>query len=126
MSSLPKEVLDNWLNFVNSGDLDGVTRLYDPSALLIPTFSTISPNTPEEIREYFIKVSQRPQLLVTLHEASLVIQDLGNGVFSLGGNYRWDYTEDEEPVSVEARFTYTVDLNRSTPILHHHSSQVPG
>ena len=31
----------------------------------------------------------------------------------------------DEVVTVEARFTYVLDLSLTSPILHHHSSQLP-
>ena len=35
----PEEVLKAWMQAVNNGDLEGLTALYDESAVLIPTFS---------------------------------------------------------------------------------------
>ena len=121
----PLDVLNTWMDGINTANADKLCSLYDETAFLIPTFSNRLLNTPEKIREYFEKVGQKEQLGITLHENTLNIQALGNQLFSLGGLYKWEFAIDGELLAFEARFTYVFDLSKESPILHHHSSQIP-
>lgn len=119
------KVLEEWMDGINTRDVEKLANLYDKEAFLIPTFSNRLLNTPQKIREYFEKVGQKEQLSIELHEKTLNIQDLGNDVFTLGGLYKWQFAIDDELLAFEARFTYVFDLKKESPILHHHSSQIP-
>lgn len=119
------KVLEEWMDGINTADVEKLANLYDKEAFLIPTFSNRLLNTPEKIREYFEKVGQKEQLSIELHEKTLNIQELGNDVFTLGGLYKWQFAIDGELLAFEARFTYVFDLKKESPILHHHSSQIP-
>lgn len=55
----PEEVLKAWMQAVNSNDLEGLTALYDESAVLIPTFSNRLLGTSAMIREYFVRLAGR-------------------------------------------------------------------
>lgn len=121
----PSDVLKEWMQAVNDRDIDRLLALYDDKAVLIPTFSNRLLSNPEKIREYFIKLCDREDLSIALHEKTLVVQPLSNSIYALCGIYCWRFVIDEELLSFEARFSYTVDLALSSPILHHHSSQVP-
>lgn len=121
----PREVLEQWIQAVNGGDVETLLGLYDEGAILIPTFSNRTHNTPAKLREYFERLGSREELSVTLHAKTFVIQDLGNDVFVLSGLYNWRFAVDGELLNFEARFSYAMDLSRSAPILHHHSSQIP-
>jgi hypothetical protein len=121
----PKEILDQWMKTVNDGDVESLLSLYDNEAVLIPTFSNRLLNTPEKLRDYFEKLGTREELSIALHEKTLIIQELGNQVYSLSGIYNWRFAVDGELLNFEARFSYVIDLSRPNPILHHHSSQIP-
>jgi hypothetical protein len=121
----PKEILDQWMKTVNDGDVESLLSLYDNEAVLIPTFSNRLLNTPEKLRDYFEKLGCREELSIALHEKTLITQELQNQIFSLSGIYNWRFAVDGELLNFEARFSYIIDLSRSTPILHHHSSQIP-
>lgn len=121
----PRDVLDRWMQAVNRGDVDALLGLYDPQAILIPTFSNRLLNTPEKLREYFEKLGAREDLSIALHEKTLLVQELPGRLFTLGGIYNWRFLVDGELLNFEARFSYVVDLARPQPILHHHSSQIP-
>ncbi len=120
-----RQVLQQWLDGINSGDVDGVTSLYKEDAVLLPTFSSRRLTRPAERRAYFERVSSKLKLSVELHQRTLVMQQFSDSIHGLSGIYLWRFEEDEEMLSFEARFTYTVDLSRPDPILHHHSSQIP-
>ncbi len=121
----PEDILREWLHAVNTGDLENLLELYDKSAVLIPTFSNRLLKTPEDIREYFVKLSNRDKLSVELHEKTLIVQKITDHIFSLCGIYCWHFSMDGELFSFEARFSYVVNVMLASPIIQHHSSQIP-
>jgi len=121
----PKQVLQAWLSGVNSGNLHDVLSLYSADAVLLPTFSDKCLVNPKDFKAYFERLASHKNLDVQLHEKTLVIQDFSPKLYSMSGIYAWRFEVDGENLNFEARFTLTVDLNRSRPIVHHHSSQVP-
>ncbi len=125
MQQSPREILDKWMKAVNGANVKGLLDLYDTQAVLIPTFSNRVLNTPEKLRDYFERLGSRPELSIALHEKTLIIQELQNQFYALGGIYNWRFAVDDELLNFEARFSYVVDLSKPSPILHHHSSQIP-
>ena len=121
----PRNFLDKWIQLVNNGDIESLLNLYDNEAILIPTFSNGILNTPEKLRGYFEELGSREELSVSVNEKYLVVQELQNQIFALGGIYDWCFNVEGEVQNFEARFSYLIDLSKSSPILHHHSSQVP-
>lgn len=120
-----QQVLRTWMDAVNNGDLEGLLALYDDSAVLIPTFSNRLLSKPEAIREYFIRLCNREDLSIALHEKTLDVQRIAGDIEAMMGIYCWRFAVDDELLSFEARFSYLLDLSRPKPILHHHSSQIP-
>ena len=121
----PRNFLDEWIQLVNNGDIESLLNLYDNEAILTPTFSNGILNTPEKLRGYFEELGSREELSVSVNEKYLVVQELQNQIFALGGIYDWRFNVEGEVQNFEARFSYLVDLSKPSPILHHHSSQVP-
>ncbi len=121
----PRNFLDEWIQLVNNGDIESLLNLYDNEAILIPTFSNGILNTPEKLRGYFEELGSREELSVSVNEKYLVVQELQNQIFALGGIYDWRFNVEGDVQNFEARFSYLIDLSKSSPILHHHSSQVP-
>lgn len=122
----PENILKTWMKCVNAGDVETLLNLYDKSAVLIPTFSNRLLNTPEKLRDYFEKLGSREELSIALHKKTLSIQEIKDQmVYSMSGIYNWRFEIDDELLNFEARFTYTIDLSKPSPILHHHSSQIP-
>lgn len=121
----PQDVLEKWMQAVNNGDVESLLGLYDSKAVLIPTFSNRLLNAPDKLREYFEKLGSREELSIALHEKTLIVQELKNPIFSLSGIYNWRFIVDGELLNFEARFSYVIDLSKPSPILHHHSSQIP-
>ena len=120
-----KLVLTRWFDAVNAGDLATVISMYGDDAVLLPTFSNKCLQDAAGRRGYFEKLTEQKELNVSLHEPTLVIQRFSTMVYSLSGIYCWQFMQEEEMLHFEARFTFTVDLEREKPVLHHHSSQVP-
>jgi hypothetical protein len=125
MYTCPEDVIKHWINAVNDGNVDGLCSLYTENAVLIPTFSSRILRTPDAIREYFTKLATRDELSLALHDKTLAIQTVHDGIFIISGIYCWRFAIDGEMLSFEARFNYMIDLNLERPILQHHSSQIP-
>ena len=125
MIKKPKDILEQWMKAVNDGNVENLLSLYDNEAVLIPTFSNRLLNTPEKLKDYFEKLGNREDLSIALHEKTLIIQELGNQIYSLSGIYNWRFAVDGELLNFEARFSYLIDISKANPIFHHHSSQIP-
>ncbi len=121
----PKEFIEKWMQAVNNGNVENLLALYDTNAVLIPTFSNKLLNTPDKLRGYFEKLASRDELSIRLHDKTLNVQPVQNDIFVLGGIYNWRFLVDGQLLNFEARFSYIIDLDRPSPILHHHSSQIP-
>lgn len=121
----PKDILMEWMDAVNHGDIETLLSLYDENAVLIPTFSNKLPNTPDKLREYFEKLGSRDGLSIALHEKTLHVQSIKDEVYAMSGIYNWRFDVEGEMLNFEARFSYVLDISKPKPILHHHSSQVP-
>jgi len=120
-----RAVLGAWIKGVNSGEIESVIGLYHNDAVLLPTFSNRTMASPEAIKDYFAQLGAREGLVVELHESTLRRQRYADHIEGVMGIYRWRFEVEQEALSFEARFTYFIDLSSATPILHHHSSQVP-
>ncbi len=125
MFDSPEDLLKLWIKEVNAHNLSGVIRLYDAHAILLPTFSNKFLNTVNGITDYFEKLSTHKDLEVKVHDNTLLIQSLAATIFSISGIYCWRFEVDGELLNFEARFTFLVDISHPSPIVHHHSSQVP-
>ncbi len=121
----PEELLKRWMGCVNGGDIDSLVALYREDAVLIPTFSNRILKGHDALRGYFERLSGREDLSIALHEKTLVLQSLGGSVQTLSGIYNWRFAVDGEILNFEARFSYLLDLSSESPIVHHHSSQIP-
>jgi hypothetical protein len=118
-------VLQEWMRCVNTADTEGLLALYDPQAVLIPTFAPTFLNRPEKMRDYFTRLCSRSDLSIALHAKTLVIQATSDTLHVVSGVYCWRFSIDDELFSFEARFSFVLDLARPAPIVHHHSSQIP-
>lgn len=121
----PEDILKEWMRAVNKRNIESLLALYDKKAVLIPTFSIKLLSNPENIRKYFENLVKRQKLSVELHKKTLIIQPIKNEMYALSGIYCWRFALDGELLSFEARFSYILDLALASPIIHHHSSQIP-
>jgi hypothetical protein len=118
-------VLHAWIDAVNAKDLERLVSFYTKDASLVPTFSAMALRTTLEIRRYFEQLAARPGLSVSLHPRTVVAQEVA-GMTILTGVYCFHFLVDDEPYHFEARFSLvTGDPTGPSPILHHHSSQIP-
>lgn len=120
-----RQVLQRWVNGVNSGNLEDVLSLYASAATLLPTFAAQTANTEEWRRDYFAKLAAREHLSVELREKTVRVFPAGDGIDVLSGIYCFHFALGGEVLNFEARFTFVIDPSREQPILHHHSSQIP-
>ena len=125
MKKRPEEILREWMAAVNKCDVEHVLSLYSPAAVLIPTFSNRLLSKPESIREYFVRLCEREELSLALHEKTLAVQPASDDIYSLYGIYCWRFAIEGEMLNFEARFCYMLNAASPTPIIHHHSSQIP-
>ena len=115
-----------WVNKVNSGAVGDVVALYNEKAILIPTFSPYFVKDREGLRNYFDQLSAREGLQVKLQENSITALQVGGQSYVIGGIYSFEFNIDGNLTAFPSRFTFAVDLAADSPILHHHSSQIPG
>lgn len=125
MTKSPEQILTEWMQAVNERNVETLLSFYNKNAVLIPTFSNKLLTTPEDIREYFVKLANRDELSVSLHEKTLSVQLIKNEIYIMSGIYCWHLTIEKELFTFEARFSYTVDVSLPNPIINHHSSQIP-
>lgn len=125
MAETPEMILKTWMSHVNQADIESLLALYDPNAVLIPTFSNRLLNSPEKIRKYFEALGGREELSIALHEKTLIVQPVRDKLYSMCGIYCWRFAVEGELLSFEARFSFILDLTLPNPILQHHSSQIP-
>ncbi len=121
----PTEALDHWVSLVNQLAVDDLLALYHDDAVLLPTFSDELLTDKEGIRGYFEELATQQEVEVSVEESSVVTQSFPGGLHSLSGIYRWRFKKSDDALIFEARFTFTLDLSHPSPILHHHSSQLP-
>ena len=121
----PHEIVERWMELVHERELGKILALYDQNAILIPTFSDSIQNTPEKIGEYFKKLLCRKNLKLTLHPKTIRTQQLNALLFVVSGIYQWKFNVEDELITYEARFTFVIDITKTSPIIHHHSSQIP-
>jgi hypothetical protein len=121
----PVQVLEAWINGINTQEFETVLGLYSTDHVLLPTFSPHMIKDDAATRQYFEQLASRKGLQVRIHQRTLTEQVLNDHCSVLCGIYTWSFEVDDEPLSFASRFTYVIDLNDDQPIRHHHSSQIP-
>ena len=125
MSENPKTTLNLWISRVNELAVEDLLDLYAENAVLLPTFSNDLLTDKAGIRDYFEELIRQQGIEVSVDEESIVTQSFSDSLQAISGIYRWRFGGGDEAVGIEARFTFVLDLSLSSPILHHHSSQLP-
>jgi len=125
MSDGPIEILERWIRYVNTLEVEKSVNLYNDNSTLLPTFSPNSISEPEQIKLYFQKLSTRKNLRVELHKEALRKTDLGENKYVLTGIYSFHFLVDDASQAFPSRFTFILDVSNEKPIIHHHSSQIP-
>lgn len=117
--------LENWIDQINSGNLEQVVSLYSQDALLFATFDEKPLNSPALIDGYFDSFLARDGAGVELDSASVCHSKLGENHYSSTGLYTFFFKEGDQHVRQKARFTFIFNLQKTGSIIHHHSSVIP-
>ena len=121
----PSRFPAHWAQCVNDGRLDAVIALYHPDAVLMPTFSPHAAATPDAVKDYFTQLATRQGLAVSLHDNTVHALQTGPQGHVVNGIYDFRFDVDGALLTFPSRFTFVIDLALDSPILHHHSSQIP-
>jgi len=116
--------LSQWKAAVESGSIDNIMSLYESEAIMISTFAQAPMTKRADIIGYYKKVVVNPDIKVEVKESHPRIF----GTMAINtGRYILNYTQDGEPVSIPARFSFTYILKDGKwLIVDHHSSKMPG
>lgn len=119
-----KAALAEWVTAVESGDAERVVALYDNNAIFFSTFAVKPMKTQEARLEYYKKAVAEPNVKIDVLESHPHVY--GNVAVN-SGLYTFHYTQDGEPMTIPARFSFTYILRDGKwVIIDHHSSKVPG
>jgi hypothetical protein len=121
-----RKVLDHWMEAVNGRALDDVRRLYREDAVVVPTFGKDILSSTEAIAAYFVNITDGRELQVVVRDETVREQGEPGSSQVISGIYDWRIREDGEEQRIAARFTFVMDPGSEGPILHHHSSRLPG
>ena len=121
-----RKVLDHWMEAVNGRALDDVRRLYREDAVIVPTFGKDILSSTEAIAAYFVNITDGRELQVVVRDETVREQGESGSSQVISGIYDWRIREDGEEQRIAARFTFVMDPGSKGPILHHHSSRLPG
>lgn len=118
-----KLALGEWEKTVESGKLDDIMALYDENAIMVSTFKQDPMTSRAQIEQYFKRVVVNTDIRVAITETHLrMFGDMAVDT----GKYTLNYTEEGEPISIAARFSFTyVKRDAKWLIVDQHSSRVP-
>ncbi len=124
----PRQALPDWVAAFNAADLDAITALYDPQAVLWGTLAPALISTPLAIRQYFERVfAALPPPQVQQGDGGLL--RLYGDVALHAGSYALTVGRpDGEVLRLPARFSFTYRrASEGGPwlIIDHHSSALP-
>ena len=115
--------LIDWKAAVESASFDDIMKLYDKHAIMISTFAQNPMTKREQIAGYFKKVIVNPDIKIDIEESHPRI--FGNFAIN-SGRYTLSYTQEGEPISIPARFSFAYALEGGKwLIVDQHSSRVP-
>lgn len=117
-------VTQEWIADMTAHDMDRVTALYDPDAVLWGTRSSTIRTTPEKVREYFgILRKVPPSYKATLGEEHIRVY---GDIAINSGTYTFSEERDGKEVLRPARFSIVFRREGGRwLIVDHHSSAVP-
>ncbi|MCF3650105.1 SgcJ/EcaC family oxidoreductase [Synoicihabitans lomoniglobus] len=117
-------VTASWAAAYNTRDPDNVVRLYAPDAVFWGTVSPTLRDTPEEVRDYFKGMPERPLARVEIGDHR--VQIFGD-IATNTGFYTFSNTDENGmKSSLASRFSFTYhQRDGHWFIVMHHSSRVP-
>ncbi|MGR8950433.1 MAG: DUF4440 domain-containing protein [Gammaproteobacteria bacterium] len=118
-----------WACAFNENDANAILRLYDDKAVLWGTTSQTLRSTSDELHQYF----SGPFNAVAQRKISDLQVDFGDSMIRIyrdtainTGYYTFSWTQDEEPKTLPARFSFVyAKRGDSWKIVDHHSSKIP-
>lgn len=116
---------DTWVDAVNKKSVPEILALYDTNATLLPTFSAVPAKGHTAIETYFMRLLTHDSVGVDLQSDSLGIDLISDNISATYGTYTFSYYEKGSQKVFPARFTFLLNMQKSSPILHHHSSLIP-
>lgn len=122
-----KQLVNTWLNLVNTAQLGELVGFYAPEAVMLPTLSNEIRIGREEISDYFVQFLGRQGLKGTVDQLIVQVADdtavaSGVGEFS----YQGGSPKDPKPITIDYRFTFVFQQGiHGWQILTQHSSLVP-
>lgn len=114
-----------WIDYVNKGEIDKLVALYNTKAILMPTFSPHFVKNEKELRNYFTQLASREELQVRIHDKTMTCLQIHGESYVANGIYSFEFKVDDTVLTFPSRFTFVIDTKEKSPILHHHSSQIP-
>jgi hypothetical protein len=126
MPYIPEKILERWCEYVNRSNVENIVKLYDDKSTLFPTFSPDCMTSLTQIKDYFQKIAEKQNVRVAIHPETLSKHEIGENKYIMTGIYSFYVVSGEEKREHPSRFTFILDTARDRPILHHHSSRIPG
>ena len=123
MGNLAENVIQKWADYVNQSNFQKLLGLYAPDSTMIPTFFKKILINSSEIQEYFVMLSEW-ETTVEILEESFCTKRIEMG-YLVNGEYIFNMNRSKPSQSIQARFSFLLDLSREDPILLHHSSALP-
>ena len=118
-----KAALYTWAATVATRDVEAILALYAADAILVPTLSNEVRDNEERRREYFRNFLANDGLVCDVQIFKKRVSSQLSTVV-VGGLYVFHYREDEQAISVPARFLFTFEqINGRWLITGHHSSR---
>jgi uncharacterized protein (TIGR02246 family) len=118
-----KEALTQWVKTVETGNTEQMLALYDKDAIMFSVFAVKPLETPKALHRYYDEVYKNPDRKVVVTES--YVRMFGNVALN-SGLYTLSYKQDNEPVVIPSRFSFTYVLKDGKwVIIEHHSSKVP-
>lgn len=113
-----------WAAAYDSRNPENVLALYSPDAVFWGTVSPTLRDTPDEVREYFQGMPDRPEARVVIGEHRVRV--LGDVAINTGF-YTFSDVRDGETTTFPARFSFVYKKQEDGRwlIIDHHSSAVP-
>jgi uncharacterized protein (TIGR02246 family) len=113
-----------WAEVFVLDDPDPILSLYDTEGVLWGTISPTRRDTPDALRDYFVKAFKAlPGHKVTFGDQ--LIRVYGNTAINTG-YYTFSFVKDGNPTSLPARYSFVyVKRNGDWKIVDHHSSKSP-
>ncbi len=114
-----------WADCVNNSRIEDLTALYHEGAVLMPTFSPQVAKSKKEIETYFQLLSSKEGIHVSTHDEDQNCLQVDKRIAVVNGTYDFKFNVDDALQVFPSRFSFVIDLSIDSPILHHHSSQIP-